>query len=1208
MAGRSLAGTTWNGRTANGKVVTPGTYTATLSVSNSVISACSKSKSINFTVTEDPNTCNLKVSFGSSANLANGNLSHSQEVFSLPGSGLSTDLSLYYNSTDPYLGPLGMGWSHSYDITLTEQVSGDVLLRSGNGGYKLYQYANGAYLAPRGDYSHLARNPDNTFVLTRPDGQTSQFNGDGLLATITDRNDNAMQFDYAAGLLTRITDSAGRVTALAYDTNAKLSAITAPDGQAYRFAVIGDRLELVGAAYPGNRFWDYTYDANGFLLSKMDPNGNLTTYTYDEQFRVQTSTDPEGRVRTINYPTGEEEVLTSELVEKDGGVWRYTYDTTNGNLLEKSDPQGNTTSYTHDAAGNTLTETGPDGATTSHLYDSVGNLLATTDPAGQSTSYAYNEFGQTTSVTDAAGGVTGYEYDAQGNLLTITDPAGAATGYTYDAAGRATSITDAAGGVTRMAYDAAGNLAAITDPAGATTTMAYDAAGRLLAQTDPQGGVTTFTYDAAGNLVSTTDPLGGVTSATFDANGNRTSQTDANGNTTYYEFNAQGQVVKSVDALDQVTLFSYGGNPGCATCFGGVDKLTGLTDANGHATAFEYDSLGRLLREIDPLGNATSYAYDAKGNLTAKTDGNGAIIRYSYDILGRLVKKLYPDNSEESFSYDARGNVLTAVNASAGYVFAYDTAGWLTSITDQLDRTIRYEYDQAGRKTRMITPDGKAVNYEYDSAGRLGKIRSDGDFVFGYDQTGRRASLGYPNGVVANYTYDQGSRLTNLTHKTAGGTILAGNNYTLDKIGNRLANQTPVRTLSYQYDDLYRLTEALSSTPGNSPSSTGKGKGIPNATQQQKEFYTYDPVGNRLTSDTTPLYTYNSANQLLSNGGDYSYDKNGNLVEMITSEGVTLYAWDYENRLKQVTLPNGNIVTFKHDPMGRRVEKSATTDGVVTTIGYFYDNEDILFETDATGLIGNRYLHGPGIDEPLALVQGEKTYYYHADGLGSIVALTDYKGKLAQDYQYDSFGNLHDQMNRVKQPYTYTGREWDRETGLYYYRARYYDAQVGRFISEDPIGFEGGVNQFSYALNNPLRLIDPFGRNAGDVCTNITMKRKNIRLIGGDRYGHWWVEMGAESYGWWPKYPVSIIDTFRGVAGELNGQTSFGGTPTRDPHHGDAALETFNPKLTSDCSCNEAVKCIRSFANSYSGSWSWPWGQNCHSFQTSMMSSCNLKK
>ena len=172
-------------------------------------------------------------------------------------------------------------------------------------------------------------------------------------------------------------------------------------------------------------------------------------------------------------------------------------------------------------------------------------------------------------------------------------------------------------------------------------------------------------------------------------------------------------------------------------------------------------------------------------------------------------------------------------------------------------------------------------------------------------------------------------------------------------------------------------------------------------------------------------------------------------------EGWT-YQYDYENRLIKVIKKESNedkTITFKYDPFGRRIEKKVESidKGISETsiYTYTYDNEDIILETQTTssGQQTTKYVHGPGIDEPLSMTNATDTYYYHADGLGSITAMTDTTGKIVQAYEYDSFGNLHDNMNAIKQPYTYTGREWDKETGLYYYRARYYDPVVGRFIS-----------------------------------------------------------------------------------------------------------------------------------------------------------------
>jgi len=273
---------------------------------------------------------------------------------------------------------------------------------------------------------------------------------------------------------------------------------------------------------------------------------------------------------------------------------------------------------------------------------------------------------------------------------------------------------------------------------------------------------------------------------------------------------------------------------------------------------------------------------------------------------------------------------------------------------------------------------------------------------------------------------------------------------------------------------------------------TGSGKNAAktaNATAigNQTEHYTYDPLGNRLTAEKNRTYEYNAANQLVRDkDATYVYDRNGNLISKSSSTGTTRYGYDFENRLVSVTNPDGTRVEFKYDVFGRRIEKKtviasgseAISSGSAEVTRYFYDGEDILFEYDGSGNVGNRYTHGPGIDEPLALTTDKGVYFYHADGLGSIVALTDKDQTVVQDYQYGFFGDLKDLKNRIKQPYTYTAREYDRETGLYFYRARYYDAEAGRFITKDPIGFRGGMNMYAYVGGNPVNFIDPWGEEA----------------------------------------------------------------------------------------------------------------------------------
>jgi len=203
-----------------------------------------------------------------------------------------------------------------------------------------------------------------------------------------------------------------------------------------------------------------------------------------------------------------------------------------------------------------------------------------------------------------------------------------------------------------------------------------------------------------------------------------------------------------------------------------------------------------------------------------------------------------------------------------------------------------------------------------------------------------------------------------------------------------------------------------------------------------------------------------------------AYDANGNTLTMVNSSGTTTYAWDYENRLTGVTLPgSAGTVSFKYDPFGRRIYKSSSSG----TLIYAYDGDNLIEETNSSGTAVARYTQGLNIDEPLAMLRSSATSYYQVDGLGSVTSLSNAAGAAAANYTYDSFGNLVASSGSIVNNFRYTGREWDPETSLYYYRARYYDLQAGRFLSEDSKHFKAGVNFYRYVNNNPVLLSDPKG-------------------------------------------------------------------------------------------------------------------------------------
>ena len=540
----------------------------------------------------------------------------------------------------------------------------------------------------------------------------------------------------------------------------------------------------------------------------------------------------------------------------------------------------------------------------------------------------------------------------------------------------------------------------------------------------------------------------------YDTRGRRTSVTDGNSKVTTYAYDDADRLTSVTDAANNVTRYGYDNE----------SHLTSITDAANHTTSFTYTN-GWLSKATFPSTLYESYTYDSIGNLWTKTDRRGQRITYNYDNFDRLSSKYI--GNYVYYTYDKAGR-LTQVQDNTGsnasyYNFAYDNIGRLTQTTTKYaflsghTYTVSYAYDAAGNRSSMTDPANGVTNYSYDSLNRLTSLTdfNSNNFGFNYDALSRRTQLTRPNGVSTNYAYDNLSRLLSVLHQV-GLTTVDGASYTYDNAGNRTSklNYLNAVTDNYAYDQIYQLTQVIEG-------------------QNTTEAYTYDAVGNRLSSLGVSPYTYNSSNQLLSTPTTtYTYDNNGNTATKTDSSGTTTYAWDYENRLTSAALPgSGGTVSFKYDPFGRRIQKVSPSG----TTNYLYDGANAIEEVDGSGAVLARYAQGAGIDQPLDVLTGGATKYYDADGLGSITSLTDISGSVTDTNTTDSFGKTTASSGTTRNPYRYTARDLDSETGLYYYRARYYDPATGRFISEDPIKFSGGINFYSYVGNNPVLWKDPLG-------------------------------------------------------------------------------------------------------------------------------------
>jgi len=736
--------------------------------------------------------------------------------------------------------------------------------------------------------------------------------------------------------------------------------------------------------------------------------------------------------------------------------------------------------------------------------DGQGKITQTdmTDPRGTARRLTFNGAGYPLTDTRAHGSAvaqtTTYVRDATSNLVTsMTDALGRRTDLTYDTKGNPLTLTRLAGTAqavtTAFTYEPTFNqVTSVTDPLSHMTSLTYDGAGNVTTITNPLSQATTLTYTASGQPLTITTPAG-TTGFGYDR-GDVATITDTLGNTTTRFTDDGGRLTSLTTALGQRTRFEYdalnqlrkitdplGGQTQLSYDPNG--NLLGLTDARGGATSYAYNSLDRVTTRTDPLLRPESYGYDGNGNPTVLTDRKGQLTSRAYDALDRLTQLSYQDGSTTAFTWDAGNRLTQIVDSLAGTIIrGYDMLDRLTQeVTPQ--GTVSYTYDAAGRRTSLTVLGQPTLSYTYDTADRLTQITQGAATVtLAYDPAGRRTSLSLPNGVSTEYAWDAASRLTGLTYKN-GPNVLGTLIYGYDTGGNRtLLNGTWART------------------------------GLPPA----------------LTAAT-----YNAANQQVAVGGQaLTYDLNGNL----TSDGTTTYTWDARDRLVALTGP-GVTASFNYDPLGRRPSK--TINGTATS--FLYDGLNPVQEQQGGNPVAN-LLTGLGIDEYLTRTDAAGTQAFLTDALGSTIALTDAAGTVPTSYTYEPFGHTTLIGAATTNAFEYTGRENDG-TGLYYYRARYYSPALHRFLSEDPVGFHGGVNFYAYVRNNPLRWGDPYG-------LYVTISKWKC-CIGFDHVG---IAVDSEdTVGFYPERPghlldrgVVVDDLVRKARNELKDKMTIDTTPEQD--------------------------------------------------------------
>jgi RHS repeat-associated protein len=1047
-------------------------------------------------------------------------LDHTDVV--LPGTRRDFGFTRSYNSHSVGGGSLGHGWSHALGKKI-EELSPQIVRLQGEDGLSRYfsDPGNSGVLGVYGKAfgsSTIQRTSDG-YLRTFRTGGSEQYRADGLLASQTDGAGRTTQISYNSdNQISEIVFPEGRRLSMEY-SGVLLKRIVSEHGTAadYTYKFLDGMAALTTVLYGDGSGYQYDYDPAGQLTTVSTMDGTvIDRHAYNADGSASWSELNGGRERqTITYGPGQ-----ASLVDARGNTSTFQMEKKTSGWFVKSitgcgfcGAQSGTRSWERDDDGRVKSFTDADNNTTKFDYDGP-NLSKITDPVGRVTTFQnHDDFGRPGTIIKTGHGTTYLTYTPEG-IASRQLPGGQTTHYSYQA-GHLQSIRTQSGLTFNFDINDRGEIQSVTDPRGKTISYVHDGMGRLTATVRPGGVTTTIALDGAGRRSQITRPDGKSMTLTYDKSGRETAFLDVAGRSSQYSYDNYNRLAAKIDPSGHATRFAYDlmSNP------------VSLTDASGHVSSFEYDSIGRIIKAVDAMKNTEEYSYSAGGLLKSVKDRRGITTTYDYDGVGRLISSTYSDGTPPlRIAYDDEARTAVLDNGDDAVTLTFDTDGRLSSEQSRANSSIVSNTYNDDHQRETLSLDGKVMaRYRYESSALVAIQTDSGEIGLSYDDLGRRTRLVLPNGLVTEYSYDSALNALTRLRTSAGSSTISDFVYTYDAVGNRMSKTSPDFTERYGYDSLDRLVSAA-----RSGTNTGQWQfgydAVGNRISDQNNGVTraleYD-VANRLlsvgapstthvagrTSEPADVHINGSAARMLANnnfdtdtaaqpgtttivsardssgntrtntyqlpagipGTAYTYDANGNLTTKTEGSDIWTYTWNARNELIKIEKNGIEVVRFAYDPLGRRIEKVAT--GLSTS--FTYHGSDVIRELKSDGTVF-KYIHGPSVDEPLVSFDaaGAATYY-SADGLASIVAATNSAGTVTSTRRYDAYGKP--EVGSDQPGFGFTGREWDPETQLYYYRARYYDPTTGRFISEDPIAFAGGVNRYAYALANPVVLSDASG-------------------------------------------------------------------------------------------------------------------------------------
>ena len=978
---------------------------------------------------------------------------------------------------------LGQGWAHTYEQWIEEADRLTVLFDGEGREIYFDKLRDGEHVFHRGERSTLHRDAegeyrvfDHTTRLTSV-FKTTKSGGRALLHSIVDSYKNAIRFEYDdQRRLARIVDTVGREVIVSWKKD-----------RIARWEVrVGGALE---------QWSDYRYSRGGCLIAATDANGFSDEYEYDASDRMKSVTLKNGTKFHYEYDENDRCVKTWG---PDGlYALELEYDVEARTTRTKGEEPRE---YRWNARGLVERIATPDGVViVERTYDDDDYLLAEVGGDGLGDRFWHDEQGRLTRRVDAAENVTAYEYGGE-FLAKRISPDGHVTSYGHDTLGAVVSIQYPTGAHRTISRDDRGRLTMFADSDGERRIYEYDGENNVIVEIDAKGARATYGYDSMGRSVRLTDALGRASSVVYDRMGHVTSRRYADGTSSQLQYGALGRVERVTNAAGESTTIEYQG----------MGVRTRIVEPDGRVWKLAYTSNERLRQIENPAGEIYAFRYDDAGRVVQERTFDGRELAYDYDRSGRLARIRYPDKTVRGFVYDRLGNLVEEQSNDAKVAYERDRVGrMMRGILEEEGRThetklerdpfgrviaehqgdvrIRFAYDTWGRRTSRTLPHGAVTHYAYDPNGALVEIAhashrvvfdrddvgrvvkstvDDGRFeiLTGYDardrRIGERVAAPTPGSelptilVQRQWRRDVIGRVTRIEDARWGVT-----DYQYDRSGQLVGAQRGKRAEAFAYDDEGSIVEMLESLVGGKKRASAQ--------------WEVDP-GNILKRTKKAKYTYDRRRRrtvkLALNGG--------------AKGAATEYRWDCRDRLREVRLPNGRSVRFDYDAFGRRVAKTVMRGNVnERAVQFIWDGNALAGEFDSQN--GARwFVHQPSTLWPVFQEQRGEVFTYVNDHIGTPRELVDGQGRVSWAATHSAFGAVVDARvdetaetqrgYRVDSPFRLLGQYADEETGLCHTLYRYFDPEVGRWCSPDPLGFRGGTNLSAFG-GTPITHVDPLG-------------------------------------------------------------------------------------------------------------------------------------